>query len=117
MTEDYRDSNGNPCSLAWLVENEREWAESRLRHMRSQVEQQAAEIERLQANYNGCADTCSALHKEVDRLRALLRRVQACGLNESPPGVGFATSKQERVAGQLHADIGAALADQKEGKA
>lgn len=59
MTEDYRDSNGNPCSLAWLVENEREWAESRLRHMRSQVEQQAAEIERLRealGKYRGQVD-------------------------------------------------------------
>jgi hypothetical protein len=34
----------------------------------------ADEIERLQANWDGCADTCSRLHKEIERLSAKILR-------------------------------------------
>jgi hypothetical protein len=37
----------------------------------------ADEIERLQANWDGCADTCSRLHKEIDQLQAERDALQA----------------------------------------
>lgn len=46
---------------------------------------------------------------ECDALRALLKRVLSCGLNEEPHGVGFAPSKQEKRAGELARDIAVAL--------
>lgn len=52
---------------------------------------------------------CSDAADEIERLRALLRRVQSCGLNEEPHGVGFTPSRQERKAGELARDIDAAL--------
>jgi chromosome segregation ATPase len=106
MSEDYQDSDGNQRSLTWMVANEREWAESRLRHMRAQVEQQAEQIERLRAAWveacnqrEGMAQYAERADEQIERLRDALEDLCAtlgeCGM----------TAKAR-----------AALADQKEGK-
>lgn len=59
--------------------------------------------------HGGAAGHVRALLAERDELRALLKRVLSCGLNEEPHGVGFAPSKQEKRAGELARDIAVAL--------
>ena len=49
MNENYRDQDGTPCTLEWLVRHEPEWAASRIRIERSERELLTAEVERLRA--------------------------------------------------------------------
>ena len=49
MNENYRDQDGTPCTLEWLVRHEPEWAASRIRIERSERELLTAEVERLKA--------------------------------------------------------------------
>jgi len=49
MNENYRDQDGTPCTLEWLVRHEPEWAASRIRIERSERELLTVEVERLKA--------------------------------------------------------------------
>lgn len=64
------------------------------------------ERDSAKADFEDVCDARDRLVDIVERRRKLLERVLQCGLCEEPHGVGFTSSRQERIASDLARDIG-----------